>query len=41
MMVNWKVSDLKTLWDTHWKEMVDDILFNQKKVDGESTFAIE
>lgn len=34
MMVNYKVSDLKYLWDTHWKHMVDDTLFNQRKLTG-------
>ncbi|KAK1385861.1 hypothetical protein POM88_023596 [Heracleum sosnowskyi] len=34
MMVNCKVSDLKSLWESHWKQMVDDILFNQRKLTG-------
>ncbi|XP_063944772.1 uncharacterized protein LOC135146765 [Daucus carota subsp. sativus] len=31
IMVNCKVSDLKSLWDSHWKDMVDDILMKQRK----------
>ncbi|XP_074351616.1 uncharacterized protein LOC141690740 [Apium graveolens] len=34
IMVNCKVSDLKLLWNTHWKQMIDDILLSQRKVTG-------
>ncbi|XP_074371969.1 uncharacterized protein LOC141712794 [Apium graveolens] len=31
IIVNCKVTDLKTLWSTHWKSMVDDILLRQRQ----------
>ena len=36
IMVNCKVSDLKSLWDSHWKDIVDDILLKQRKKTGNS-----
>ncbi|XP_017226413.1 uncharacterized protein LOC108202501 isoform X1 [Daucus carota subsp. sativus] len=34
IMVNCKVSDLNSLWNNHWKNMVDDILLNQRRITG-------
>ncbi|XP_074377523.1 uncharacterized protein LOC141719037 [Apium graveolens] len=31
IIVNCKVTDLKTLWSTHWKSMVDDILLRRRQ----------
>ncbi|KAL8135484.1 hypothetical protein AgCh_010212 [Apium graveolens] len=31
IIFNCKVTDLKTLWSTHWKSMVDDILLKRRK----------
>lgn len=34
IMVNCKVTDLNSLWEKHWTPMVDDILYNQRKLTG-------
>ncbi|XP_074323272.1 uncharacterized protein LOC141660207 [Apium graveolens] len=31
IIVNCKVTDLKTLWSTHWKSMIDDILLRRRQ----------
>ncbi|XP_074323771.1 uncharacterized protein LOC141660683 [Apium graveolens] len=40
IIVNCKVTDLKTLWSTHWKSMVDDILLRQRQYCPNTLFTL-
>ncbi|XP_074361109.1 uncharacterized protein LOC141701328 [Apium graveolens] len=40
IIVNCKVTDLKTLWSTHWKSMVDDILLRRRQSCPNTLFAL-
>ncbi|XP_074374412.1 uncharacterized protein LOC141714815 [Apium graveolens] len=41
IIVNCKVTDLKTLWSTHWKSMVDDILLGRHKSCPNTLFTLK
>ncbi|KAL8112889.1 hypothetical protein AgCh_020262 [Apium graveolens] len=40
IIVNCKVTDLKTLWSTHWKSMVDDILLRRRQSCSNTLFTL-
>lgn len=35
IIVNCKVSDLQNLWDSHWKQMCDDILLSRRQANSD------
>lgn len=36
IIVNCQVSDLRHLWNQHWKHMIDDILIERRKASGDA-----
>ncbi|XP_074322087.1 uncharacterized protein LOC141659206 isoform X2 [Apium graveolens] len=40
IIVNCKVTDLRHLWDTHWRSIIDDILLARREISGNSSLLL-